>query len=194
MKLFPLLAVLSLLLSVGCSSSGAGSRDLSPLLEVSYAAPECSCGSEDALLFGCEFEGCLSGAGDAENPECFCYSPLSPGGFASAVVRAGRGGGATSVGATAEQRQRYIYMRSGKSYKGVVQRDDGQTLVLLTVGGNELSLAYEDLAPRTVYSLRQTEVTPSDFDGQLRIANYARDNELYGYARRHYERALRADS
>ncbi len=194
MKLSPLLTALSLSLAFGCSSSGSGTRDVSQLLEVSYAAPECTCGSKDALLLGCEFEGCLTGAGDAENPECFCYSPLSPGGFASAAVRAERGGGATSVGATLDQRQRYIYMRSGKSYKGVVQRDDGQTLVLTTVGGNELSLSYEDLAPRTVYALRQAKIAPSDFEGQLEIANYARDHELYGYARRHYERALRADS
>jgi hypothetical protein len=194
MRLLTLLFALSALLTVGCSSSGGrDSRDLKPLLEVSYAAPDCTCGSEDALLHGCEAEVCLSGAGDSQNPECFCYSPLSAGGFAAGGVRAGHGGGVTQVGASASQRERYIYLRSGKSYKGVVQSDDGQTLELLTVGGNELSIGYEALAPRTVYSLRQAEVPPGDFDGQLRIANYARDNDLYGYARRHYERALRAD-
>ena len=189
-----LLSLALSLLAAGCSSSGgADSRDLAPLLEVGYLAPDCTCGSDDARLLGCEFEACLSGAGNAENPECFCYSPLSAGGFASGGVRASRGAGATQVGATAAQRERYLYLRTGKSYKGVVQSDDGERIVLLTVGGNELTLGYDELAPRTVYSLRQAKIAPGDFEGQLEIANYARDNELYGYARRHYERALRAD-
>ncbi len=189
----PLFAALLLALVTSCSSSSKQHGVDPALLAVAYAAPDCTCGTEQGILHGCQFEACASGAGNPDNPECFCYSPLLAGGFASGEFSAEAGSGAQAAGAGSSARERYIYLRSGKSYKGTVQSDDLKTLVILTVGGNERSIPYADLAPRTIYALHQSNVPANDFDGQMKIAAYARDNGLYGYAKRHYQRAERAD-
>lgn len=70
MKPVALLLILAgSLLLAGCQSTAPSSA--------SAAQPECVCGTHQAQLHGCHAPACVSGAGNPDNPKCFC-APLTP--------------------------------------------------------------------------------------------------------------------
>jgi tetratricopeptide (TPR) repeat protein len=89
----------------------------------------------------------------------------------------------------------YIKLKNGDRMKGdaVVYDDDAKVLTFRTEDDVEHQLALDDLDGRSVYHVTRSKVSQDNGSGQLQLANYARDIELYAHAVRHYKYAARAD-
>jgi hypothetical protein len=174
MRFQPLLCLVALAVSSflsSCSSTGDEEESESTRAPTTYTEPACTCGTERGDFLGCRFVPCDEGTGNPENLECLCATP----------------------GQDEPPSGRYIHLKSGRAYKGFVIEDDGGKLVFETAGGNEKVLSYEELQPRTVYELMNSRGSVGDFDGQLKIANYALAKGFFGHARRHLQFAQLAD-
>jgi hypothetical protein len=68
-----------------------------------------------------------------------------------------------------------------------------ETATFVTGDGRERKLPLDQLDRLSAYKIAKTRAPASDAQGQLKIANFARDAELYLYAVRHYENARKAD-
>ena len=88
-----------------------------------------------------------------------------------------------------------IKLKDGTYVKGEATAYNGTTKILSfqTADGKDLQLNLDDLDGRSVYHVTRNKVPQDSGSGQLQLANYARDIELFMHARRHYEYARKAD-
>lgn len=88
-----------------------------------------------------------------------------------------------------------IKLADGSSVEGQVTDYDGdkQILTVRTADGELLALPLAKLNVRTVYKLNNSIVPKDNGRGQLKLANYARDSQLFAHSARHYRQALEAD-
>jgi hypothetical protein len=98
---------------------------------------------------------------------------------------------ATAVPAAADT----IKLADGSYVSGQATAYDGTTKVLSfrTDAGEDVQYHLDELDGRSVYHVTRNKVPQDNAKGQLQLANYARDIELFVHARRHYEYARKAD-
>jgi hypothetical protein len=71
--------------------------------------------------------------------------------------------------------------------------DQRKELAFRTDDGREQTFKLDQLDQRSVYMLNNGQVPKDSGEGQLHLANFARDIGLYAHAGRHYDDALKAD-
>ncbi|MFT7620641.1 MAG: tetratricopeptide (TPR) repeat protein [Planctomycetota bacterium] len=99
------------------------------------------------------------------------------------------------AGSGQQEKRDRILLKEGKALTGTLHSDDGTTIRFTERKvGKIVTYAYNELHPRTVYRLMKTRTSKTDASGQLRVAAYALDHELFDQARRHYRLALKADA
>lgn len=83
----------------------------------------------------------------------------------------------------------------GKVLKGDVTAYDDTTEILtfVTTEGEELKIPAKDLDRLSGYKLAKTKVDMKDAEDLIKLGNFARTIELFVYAGRHYDSALKAD-
>jgi len=98
---------------------------------------------------------------------------------------------ASAVPATADT----IKLADGSYLSGQATAYDGDAKVLSfrTDDGRNLKFTLDQLDGRSVYHVTRSKVAQDNAKGQLQLANYARDINLFAHARRHYEYARAAD-
>jgi len=93
--------------------------------------------------------------------------------------------------------QQEILLKGGKTIRGWVLDDNGTKIkVRLDTGGKGTAvttIAYDELAPRTIYRLMKRRTPRDDAEGQLALAEYCLEHGLYMVGRVHYRRALTLD-
>jgi tetratricopeptide (TPR) repeat protein len=89
----------------------------------------------------------------------------------------------------------YVKLKDGKLIKGeAISFDEPtQTLNFKMEDGTARGFKLDELDKRSVYLVNQGKVPKDDAAKQIRIANLARDAELFAHAMRHYGYAERAD-
>jgi len=97
-----------------------------------------------------------------------------------------------AAGATADEA---IKLKNGKRLTGDATAYNAETKVLSfrTDDGVDHQLSLDELDGRSVYHVTRSKVPQDSANGQLQLANYARDIELYAHAVRHYGYAEKAD-
>jgi tetratricopeptide (TPR) repeat protein len=91
--------------------------------------------------------------------------------------------------------QEQIKRKDGTVLKGLPTAYDSvkQVLSFRTDDGQDLQLALAELDKRSVYAVSSSQVKKDNAKGQLQLANYARDIELFAHSGRHYNYAEKAD-
>ena len=60
-------------------------------------------------------------------------------------------------------------------------------------GGDTRAVALDEMRPSTAYRVLKGQVSEGSGEGELQLANFARDIGYFSHAKRHYDRALEAD-
>jgi len=169
----------------GCKSDASSTND--DLALAGATAQPCTCGQPSADIYGCAFPACVNGTGNPANDLCACGALYASGAQAIAVSF---GGAATSreLG-----RRQALSLSDTSIVRGILRADDGLSVTLELSNGNSQVIAYDDLAPRSIYRLMKGRVSKDDGAGLIELGNYTRDNGLYAYSKRHYKDALKAD-
>jgi cell division septum initiation protein DivIVA len=91
--------------------------------------------------------------------------------------------------------QDVLKLTDGTVLRGRATRYDeaSRTVTFVTDDGATRSLAIDKLDRLSAYKIAKARAPETDAQGQLKIANFARDAELYRYALRHYDNARKAD-
>ena len=76
--------------------------------------------------------------------------------------------------------------------KATAYDSSSETLTWQTTGGQSRSVKLSEMRPSTAYRVLKGQVPRENGDGQLQLANFARDIEYFAHAVRHYEYALKA--
>jgi len=89
----------------------------------------------------------------------------------------------------------YVKLKGGKPVKGeAISFDEPtQTLNFKMEDGTTHGFKLDELDKRSVYLVNQSKVPKDDATKQIRLANLARDAELFAHALRHYGYAEQAD-
>jgi tetratricopeptide (TPR) repeat protein len=89
----------------------------------------------------------------------------------------------------------YVKLKDGKLVKGeaVSYDEPTQTLNFKMEDGTTKGFKLDDLDKRSVYLVNHSKVPKDDAAKQIRLANLARDAELFAHAMRHYGYAEKAD-
>ncbi|MCA8982054.1 MAG: hypothetical protein H6831_14210 [Planctomycetes bacterium] len=179
---------LTLSLSLGawsCQSQNQSTTQDAAQIDVTSLT--CICGEPAADLYGCHFGPCAEGIGNPDNALCACGALYATGSKTTSV----------SYGGTAASRElgrpQSISLKDGSIVRGVLRADDELSITLELSNGAKQTIAYADLAPRSIYRLMKARVTKDDGPGLIELGNYTRDNGLYAYSKRHYQEALAAD-
>lgn len=181
------LAVALLLGASACKSNDSNSDAVNTSKGSSANQSECLCGEQVADMYGCHLEACASGAGNPDNPHCACAA-LVPSGAKTTSVSFGGEASSRELG-----RAQNLLLADGSSVRGVLREDDGLSITLELSNGASQTIAYDDLAPRSVYRLMKGRTSKSDAQALIALANYTRDHGLYAYSKHHYQEALDAD-
>ena len=88
-----------------------------------------------------------------------------------------------------------IKLADGSRVNGRAKAYDAGTKVLSfhTDDGRDVTYRLDQLDARSVYQVTRSEVPKESGRGQLQLANFARDAELWAHAVRHYGWAVQAD-
>lgn len=89
----------------------------------------------------------------------------------------------------------YVKLKDGKFVKGeaVSYDEPSQTLNFKMEDGTSKGFKLDELDKRSVYLVNHSKVPKDDAAKQIRLANLARDAELFAHAMRHYGYAEKAD-
>jgi hypothetical protein len=95
----------------------------------------------------------------------------------------------------ASAQDEYIKLKSGRVLKGraTAYDSDKKVLSFRTAEGQEGTYPLDQLDERSVYLVHSSLVPRDSGRGQLQLANFARDAQLYKHAARRYGYALEAD-
>lgn len=187
-RLVPFTLALAL---AACKSSGDDAGGVTTDLDTALANAdevECVCGTPSADIHGCYYSACLLDERNPANPDCTCGALYdAQDGMRQVSYGAGEGAGAIAP------REEFIFMASGGSFRATLFGDDGLSIQVRRSSGDEQTIPYDDLAPRTVYRLMKARTANDDANGELELARYAGSHGLYAYSRRHYEQARKLD-
>jgi len=88
-----------------------------------------------------------------------------------------------------------LKLKNGERLEGRPLAYDAQTRTLrfLVDGGAERQLSVDELDARSYYLVVRSKVEKDNAQGQLQLANFARDAGLYSHSARNYRQALAAD-
>lgn len=104
--------------------------------------------------------------------------------------------GTLLCGALAAQKIRptSILLKDGGAVTVTLLADDGKTIKVRRFDDGRIVVhTYAELHPRTIYRLMKARTPEGDAVGQMLVASYALDQNLFEAARRHYRLALKAD-
>ena len=89
----------------------------------------------------------------------------------------------------------FVKLKDGKFIKGeaISYDEPTQTLNFKMEDGTSRGFKLDELDKRSVYLVNQSKVPKNDATKQIRLANLARDAELFAHAMRHYAYAEKAD-
>lgn len=180
----------ALVLALALGAFSCKSQDASHSPNSSQSATTasvCICGEPAADLYGCHYAACVDGSGNPDNELCAC-GPLVATGAKSTSVSYGGTAASRELG-----RPQSLSLADGSIVRGILRSDDGLSISLELSNGATQTIAYDDLAPRSIYRLKKARVSKDDGAGLIELANYTRDNGLYAYSKRHYQEALAAD-
>ncbi len=177
-----------LLCASACKSNDSNSNAAAGTSAASSTSQsQCLCGDPVADLYGCPMASCASGEGNSDNPHCACGALYASGAKTTSV----------SFGGDASSRElgrpQNLLLADGSSVRGILREDDGLSIDLELSNGSTQTIAYDDLAPRSVYRLMKGRTSKSDAKALMELGNYTRDHGLYAYSKTHYQEALKAD-
>lgn len=92
-------------------------------------------------------------------------------------------------GATAQQ---VFKKKDGTFFKGYLLKDSGTDVSIRTQEG-KVDLKYSDLAPDTVFWLREKRTPEDNAQAQMNLAEYALKHKIFHGARKHFVMAVLAD-
>ncbi len=94
-----------------------------------------------------------------------------------------------------QQAPQTILLKNGKAQTCTLLSDDGSKIkVRRFVDKKIVTYSYAELHPRTIYRLMKSRTNNADARGQLKIASYALDHDLFEISRRHFRLAQKADA
>ncbi len=94
-----------------------------------------------------------------------------------------------------QQAPHTILLRSGKAQTCTLLSDDGRKIKVRRFKDKKIvTYSYAELHPRTIYRLMKSRTQVNDAKGQLKIASYALDHDLFELSRRHFRLAQKADT
>lgn len=93
------------------------------------------------------------------------------------------------------QASEHIKLQDGTVLDGdAIDYDEATKVVTFRLRtGREVTYPLDQLNQQSVYQVTHSKVDKGNAEGQLKLANYARDIGLYAHAARHYRQAIAAD-